>query len=41
MIAEQWPQRAFDWLATDSIHADTPLDDYDGFWCVPGQPLQK
>jgi hypothetical protein len=28
----------WDWLATDSIHADTPLDDYDGFWCVPASP---
>ncbi|MBH8613960.1 CTP synthase C-terminal region-related (seleno)protein [Pseudomonas mohnii] len=29
------------WLATDSIHADTPLDGYDGFWCVPASPYRN
>ncbi|CAH0226640.1 CTP synthase (UTP-ammonia lyase) [Pseudomonas frederiksbergensis] len=30
----------FEWLATDRITADTPLDDYDGFWCVPASPYR-
>ncbi|WP_223490993.1 CTP synthase [Pseudomonas sp. A-RE-19] len=30
----------FQWLATDSINAETPLDDFDGFWCVPGSPYR-
>lgn len=30
----------FQWLATDSISADTPLDDFDGFWCVPASPYR-
>ncbi|MCO8314076.1 CTP synthase C-terminal region-related (seleno)protein [Pseudomonas mandelii] len=30
----------FQWLATDSINADTPLDDFDGFWCVPASPYR-
>lgn len=25
----------FQWLATDGIDEDTPLQDFDGFWCVP------
>lgn len=29
------------WLATDSLHADTPLDGYDGFWCVPASPYRN
>lgn len=29
------------WLATDSIQVDTPLDDYDGFWCVPASPYRS
>ncbi len=30
----------FQWLATDRITADTPLDDFDGFWCVPASPYR-
>lgn len=30
----------FQWLATDRINADTPLDDFDGFWCVPASPYR-
>ncbi|UVK97535.1 CTP synthase [Pseudomonas sp. B21-048] len=30
----------FQWLATDSINAETPLDDFDGFWCVPASPYR-
>lgn len=30
----------FQWLATDQINADTPLDDFDGFWCVPASPYR-
>lgn len=30
----------FQWLATDYISADTPLDDFDGFWCVPASPYR-
>lgn len=29
------------WLATDSIHADAPLDGFDGFWCVPASPYRN
>ncbi|MGJ7514478.1 CTP synthase C-terminal region-related (seleno)protein [Pseudomonas baetica] len=29
------------WLATDSINADTPLEEYDGFWCVPASPYRN
>jgi CTP synthase (UTP-ammonia lyase) len=30
----------FRWLATDQISANTPLQDFDGFWCVPGSPYR-
>ncbi|WP_447788786.1 MULTISPECIES: CTP synthase C-terminal region-related (seleno)protein [Pseudomonas] len=30
----------FQWLATDSINTKTPLDDFDGFWCVPASPYR-
>lgn len=30
----------FQWLATDHINADTPLQHFDGFWCVPGSPYR-
>lgn len=29
------------WLATECIRADTPLEAYDGFWCVPGSPYRN
>lgn len=29
------------WLATDSVGRDTPLDQFDGFWCVPGMPYRN
>ncbi|MEB0047875.1 MULTISPECIES: CTP synthase [unclassified Pseudomonas] len=28
------------WLATDHINAATPLDAFDGFWCVPASPYR-
>ncbi|KAB0498945.1 CTP synthase C-terminal region-related (seleno)protein [Pseudomonas vancouverensis] len=31
----------FQWIATDSITADTALDEYDGFWCVPASPYRS
>ena len=30
----------FQWLATDTINAETSLDDFDGFWCVPASPYR-
>lgn len=30
----------FRWLATDQIHAETPLNPFDGFWCVPASPYR-
>ncbi|WP_448118110.1 CTP synthase C-terminal region-related (seleno)protein [Pseudomonas serbica] len=29
------------WLATDSLHANTPLAGFDGFWCVPASPYRS
>lgn len=29
------------WLATDRIDNDTPLADFDGFWCVPASPYRN
>jgi CTP synthase (UTP-ammonia lyase) len=29
------------WLATDEIHAETPLHAFDGFWCVPASPYRS
>lgn len=31
----------FQWLATDRIDNDTPLADFDGFWCVPASPYRN
>ncbi|WP_213941071.1 CTP synthase [Pseudomonas sp. dw_612] len=31
----------FQWLATDQINADSPLNGFDGFWCVPGSPYRN
>jgi CTP synthase (UTP-ammonia lyase) len=31
----------FRWLATDQIRTNTPLQDFDGFWCVPGSPYRN
>ncbi|MGE8179026.1 CTP synthase C-terminal region-related (seleno)protein [Pseudomonas fluorescens] len=31
----------FEWLATDHIDANTPLADFDGFWCVPASPYRN
>jgi CTP synthase (UTP-ammonia lyase) len=30
----------FEWLATDHIKADTPLEHFNGFWCVPASPYR-
>ena len=30
----------FQWLATDTVNAATPLNDFDGFWCVPASPYR-
>ncbi|MBN3864558.1 CTP synthase [Pseudomonas frederiksbergensis] len=41
MAAEHTGQNIqFQWLATDRISADTPLDNFDGFWCVPASPYR-
>lgn len=32
---------SFQWLATDLIADTTPLDDFDGIWCVPGSPYRN
>ncbi|WP_223455769.1 MULTISPECIES: CTP synthase [unclassified Pseudomonas] len=29
------------WLATDEIHAETPLHTFDGVWCVPATPYRN
>lgn len=29
------------WLATESIDADSRLTDFDGLWCVPGSPYRN
>jgi CTP synthase (UTP-ammonia lyase) len=31
----------FEWLPTEQIHADTPLGEFDGFWCVPASPYKR
>ena len=42
MIAEQTGREVqFQWLPTESIHVDTPLQDFDGFWCVPASPYKS
>lgn len=30
----------FQWLATDRILTETPLEHFDGFWCVPASPYK-
>lgn len=41
MTAEQLGKHIqFQWLATDRINVDTPLHDFDGFWCVPASPYR-
>ena len=30
----------FQWLATEKINTETPLHDFDGFWCVPASPYR-
>jgi CTP synthase (UTP-ammonia lyase) len=31
----------FEWLPTEQIHGDTPLREFDGFWCVPASPYKS
>ncbi|WP_192558792.1 CTP synthase C-terminal region-related (seleno)protein [Pseudomonas allokribbensis] len=31
----------FEWLSTEQIHLDTPLEGFDGFWCVPASPYKS
>jgi len=31
----------FQWLATDGINDESPLQDFDGFWCVPASPYRN
>ena len=31
----------FEWSPTEHIHADTPLERFDGFWCVPASPYKS
>lgn len=42
LIAEQSGRDVqFEWLPTEQIHADTPLQNFDGFWCVPASPYKS
>lgn len=42
MLAEHSGREVqFQWLPTESIHVDTPLQDFDGFWCVPASPYKS
>ncbi|WP_339430909.1 MULTISPECIES: CTP synthase C-terminal region-related (seleno)protein [unclassified Pseudomonas] len=42
LVAEHLGQPVqLDWLATEHIHADTPLEGFDGFWCVPASPYKS
>ncbi|CAI8779707.1 CTP synthase [Pseudomonas serboccidentalis] len=42
MIAEHSGRDVqFQWLPTEKIHVDTPLQDFDGFWCVPASPYKS
>ncbi|MFJ2486947.1 CTP synthase [Pseudomonas sp. NPDC087639] len=42
MIAEQTGRDVqYQWLPTDQILADTSLDHFDGFWCVPASPYKS
>ncbi|RON62857.1 hypothetical protein BK669_15545 [Pseudomonas fluorescens] len=42
MLAEHTGREVqFQWLPTESIHVDTPLQDFDGFWCVPASPYKS
>ncbi|WLH34351.1 CTP synthase [Pseudomonas sp. FP2196] len=42
MIAEQAGRDVqYQWLPTDQILADTSLDHFDGFWCVPASPYKS
>lgn len=42
LIAEQSGRDVqFEWLPTEQIHADTALDHFDGFWCVPASPYKS
>ena len=41
MAAEQLKLNVqFQWLATDQINANTLLQNFDGFWCVPASPYR-
>jgi CTP synthase (UTP-ammonia lyase) len=42
LIAEQCGRDVqFEWLPTEQILADTALDHFDGFWCVPASPYKS
>ncbi|TNB94385.1 hypothetical protein FHG55_15105 [Pseudomonas jessenii] len=42
LIAEQSGRDVqFEWLPTEQILADTALDHFDGFWCVPASPYKS
>ncbi|KAE9644365.1 CTP synthase [Pseudomonas sp. PB106] len=42
LVAEHLGQALqFEWLATEQIHAETSLKDFDGFWCVPASPYKS
>ncbi|CAI8707986.1 CTP synthase [Pseudomonas sp. IT-P294] len=30
----------FEWMATDHLNTDAPLEAFDGVWCVPGSPYR-
>jgi CTP synthase (UTP-ammonia lyase) len=41
LAAEQLKLDAqFEWLATDRINAQTLMENFDGFWCVPASPYR-
>jgi CTP synthase (UTP-ammonia lyase) len=42
LVAELLSQNVqFEWLPTDQIHADTQLEHFTGFWCVPASPYKS
>ncbi|WP_285433790.1 CTP synthase [Pseudomonas sp. fls2-241-R2A-110] len=41
MVAEQLNLDVqFEWMATDHLNTDAPLEAFDGVWCVPGSPYR-
>jgi CTP synthase (UTP-ammonia lyase) len=41
MVAEQLNLDVqFEWMATDHLNTDAPLEAFDGVWCAPGSPYR-